>query len=384
MLYPTYETHVDLKHDKEAPLTDRIYENEGQDLIADPDETPIRDRRLVTNPYDFVISSLLDQIKAGTLHLRPISSRPKFQRKYIWSNKLASRLIESILLNVPIPPCYLSQNEEFELDVIDGQQRIHSIYRFLENQFKLSTLEVLNEFNGCYFFELPSRERKKVLTYTLRCIIITNESHPEIRFDVFERLNTNTMPLNAQELRNCMYRGALIDLLDELSDHPAWLEILNRKEPDKRMQGEELILRFFAFQISGLKNYRTPQKHWLNDVAKNGRKLSERRITNLKRLWISTLAKCLIVFSPEECFRRLPLEGKRVVVNRALMDLTMFTLAKIPEEQVISIKRAFRQRYNEILRNDDFVDLITRSVDHKSRTLKRFNTWNDIVFKGLY
>jgi hypothetical protein len=114
-----------------------LYEDERVDPGPDPDESPVQNRRLVTQPYDLVITALLDQIKEGTLHLRPISERPTFQRRYIWPDRLASRLVESILLNIPLPPCYLAQNEDYELDVIDGQQRIFSIYRFVNNQLPL-------------------------------------------------------------------------------------------------------------------------------------------------------------------------------------------------------------------------------------------------------
>jgi hypothetical protein len=107
-----------------------IYEADKADSQPDPDQVPIRDRRLFTQPYDLVVEALIDQIENGTVFLRPLSERPSFQRRYVWTDVLASRLIESILLNVPIPPCYFSQNEDFELDVIDGQQRLFSIYRF--------------------------------------------------------------------------------------------------------------------------------------------------------------------------------------------------------------------------------------------------------------
>ena len=112
-----------------------IYEREEstEQREPDPDEIPIKDRRVFTQPYDLVVESLVDQIKNNTIFLRPLSERPTFQRRYVWSNTLASRLVESMLLNVPIPPCYLSQNEDYELDVIDGQQRLFSIYRFIDN-----------------------------------------------------------------------------------------------------------------------------------------------------------------------------------------------------------------------------------------------------------
>jgi hypothetical protein len=361
----------------------RISEDEKAEYIPDPDETPLQDRRLVTQPYDIVINSLLDQITDGTLHLRPLSDRPSFQRRYVWPPRLASRLIESILLNVPIPPCYLSQNERYELDVIDGQQRIFTIYRFVNNQFRLSTLEVLKDHNGSRFFELPEQLQRKLWTYTLRCVIITNDSHPEIRFDVFERLNTNTIPLNAQELRNSVYRGPLIDLLVTLAEYEPWLHILNRKQPDKRMRDDELILRFFAFEILGLNSYRTPQKHWLNDAAKGGQRYTHNRIAQLETLWKSTIDKCLTIFEPGECFRRLPVKGRSTVVNRALMDLTMNSLAHVPESVIPNVAEEFYQRYVDVLADDEFADLCTRAVDHKSRTLRRFEIWREQVTQGL-
>ena len=111
-------------------------------------------------------------------------------------------------------------------------------------------------------------------------MIVTNDSDPEIRFEVFERLNTNTMPLNPQELRNSISRGALIDLLSELANDESWLKILNRTKPDTRMRDEELILRFFAFHLFGIDSYKTPQKHWLNEVADKGRGFAPDRSKN--------------------------------------------------------------------------------------------------------
>ena len=222
-----------------------IYEREDltKSSEPDPDEIPIKDRRVFTQPYDLVVESLIDQIKGGTIFLRPISDRPGFQRRYVWSDTLASRLVESMLLNVPIPPCYLSQNNDFELDVIDGQQRLYSIYRFIDNQFAFSGLEVLKDLNGLRFHKLPPKMQRQLNTHTLRLVAVTNESHPEIKFDVFQRLNTNTVPLNAQELRNCIYRGALNELLKDVVGYKPWLTILGKRQPDKRMRDEELALR---------------------------------------------------------------------------------------------------------------------------------------------
>lgn len=354
---------------------DLLYEVDLDANESDPDEIPPRERRVNTQPYDLVVESLIEQIKGNTVFLRPLSERPSFQRRYVWTDKLASRLIESILLNVPIPPCYLSQNEEFELDVIDGQQRLFSIYRFLENQFPLSSLEVLKELNGLRFYEIPNKLQRQLKTHTLRCILITNESHPEIKFDVFERLNTNTVPLNAQELRNCIYRGGLNTLLKDAIVYAPWIKILGKKEPDKRMRDEELVLRFFAFHIHGIATYRTPLKHWLNYTAKQGGKYPPQRVAELKAIWEKTIDVSLVWFDPKECFRR---QGFKAI-NRALFDLIANTASGVEVERARDIRQQFRAKYQSLLKDSEFLDLISRAVDHTKRTKRRFELWNSKI-----
>lgn len=361
----------------------RIYEDQGREETRDPDAQPIQSGRLYTQPYDLVVTSLKSQIDDETIQVRQISEKPEFQRWYVWDDRMASRLIESILLNIPIPPCYLAQDSEYKLDVIDGQQRIYSIFRFLENQFRFRGLEVLSELNGKRFFELDPTLRRKIETYTLRCVVVTNDSDPQIRFEVFERLNSNTVPLNAQELRNSLSRGSLMRLLGALAQNRLWLNILNRKTPDRRMTGEELILRFFAFHIGGIENYQTPQKEWLNQTATMGKNYSADRIAELESTWLSTIDNCLTVFEPHECFRRIP-TPKRQSVNRALMDLTMHSLADKSNSVVARDRKEFYLRYESILQDETFDELITRGIDHKSRTLRRFSLWSEKVTKGLF
>ena len=362
----------------------QLYEDEHEEYQPDPDEPPVHDRKLFTQPYDLNVRSLLGEIREGTLHLRPLSERPRFQRKYVWSNRLASLLVESILLNIPIPPCYFSQNNHFELDVIDGQQRIFSIYRFLDNQFSLSGLEVLSDLNGKRFHQMDRRSQRQLETHTLRAVIITNDSHPEIQFDVFERLNSNTMPLNAQELRNCIYRGNLNHLLGDLATFEPWLDILGKRQPDRRLRDEELILRFFAFYIGGIDTYRTPQKHWLNDIAAQGQRYSNETIAALAIAWKSAIENCLIVFAPHNCFRR-SIEGKRrSVINRALMDLVMTTMADRSTKDIERHSEEFRNCFVGLLQDEEFQDLISRAIDHKSRTLRRFAIWHDRIVEQIF
>jgi hypothetical protein len=217
--------------------------------------------------------------------------------------------------------------------------------------------------------------QRQFKTHTLRCVLITNESHPEIKFDVFERLNTNTVPLNPQELRNCVYRGPLNQLLQEASLQSDWLGILGKKSPDKRLRDEEIILRFFAFQILGLASYRTPLKHWLNEAAKAGRSFSPQKIRALRDRWNNSVQNSLSWFDKSECFRR---KNSRSV-NRALFDLVMFSAATKSAAEAAGSRAAFRERYAMLETNSEFQDLIGRSVDHKKRTLRRFEIWREVM-----
>lgn len=343
-----------------------IFETEKEQDVIDPDTTFPPDREVVTQNYDLVVGSLIEQIKDSDIILQP-----SFQRGYVWSNSMASKLIESILLNVPIPPCYLSQNDDFELDVIDGQQRLQSIFRFMNNEFSLSSLVIANELNGSRFHKLSTRLQRQIKTHTLRCVIVTNKSHPDVKFDIFERLNSNTSTLNAQELRNCLYRGPFNDLLRDLAVQPIWLKILGRKNPDKRMRGEETILRYFAFQRCGLSTYRTPLKNWLNDAAREFQNANEATIGDLREQWDNMLSTATILFEPSECFRRP--ESKPI--NKSLFDLVSHTASRLDARQAKSIKRRFRREYYALLKTEEFEDLISRAVDHTKRTQRRFEIW---------
>lgn len=348
--------------------TSDIYEPETESDTPDPDATLAENRDVVTQPYDLVVESLIEQIAKKTVVLRP-----SFQRGYVWPNPTASKLIESIILNVPIPPCYLSQNDDFELDVIDGQQRLASIQRFVDNQFSLSSLAVTRELNGMRFHQLPTKVQRQIKTHTIRCVVVTNKSHPDVKFDIFERLNSNTMSLNAQELRNCIYRGTLNDLLTSIAKRANWLTILGRKRPDKRMRGEETVLRYFAFQTLGLDTYKTPLKNWLNDAAKLGRHYSEEEIAAHDARWELMLATSSNWFEPDECFRRPTSKA----INKSLFDLVSHSASLMKVEDSEQHRDRFRDTYFVLLENQEFEDLISRAVDHKKRTLRRFEIWNE-------
>ena len=161
-----------------------------------------------------------------------------------------------------------------------------------------------------------------------------------------------------------------------------WLTILGKRQPDKRMRDEELALRFFALHLQGVKSYRTPQKHWLNDAALAGKAYSEDEIAELRTVWEKAIEVSLVWFAPKECFRRT-LAGKARAINRALFDLTMSSAATVSPKKAKGVRARVRTAYKKLLKNDEFVDLVSRAVDHTKRTKRRFQMWEQYIGRIL-
>jgi hypothetical protein len=161
---------------------------------------------------------------------------------------------------------------------------------------------VLSELNGKRFFELSDRQQRLIKNRTIRCIVITEESHPDIRFDVFERLNTGSVVLNAQELRNSVYRGKLNQLLRELAELPQFRESLGNRT-DARMTFEELVLRFFALD-DGLLAYRPSLKTFLNHYMRDHCNPDDAALGEYRLKFETTIGRVGAVFGSQS-FRRI-------------------------------------------------------------------------------
>ena len=138
---------------------------------------------------------------------------PEWQRMYVWDKKRASKLIESFLIALPVPVVYLAVNSEGKYEVIDGLQRLTSVFKFFKNEFALTGLEILSNLNGLKFDTLDTKLQSKLEACVLRTFEIAQSTPKDLMFIIFERLNTGGVPLNEMEIRNCLYRGKLNDLI---------------------------------------------------------------------------------------------------------------------------------------------------------------------------
>jgi hypothetical protein len=295
-------------------------------------DIPPEQRRLHTETYDFTISTIRDLLKDEKIKI------PQFQRLYVWSRAQASRLIESLIIQCPIPVIYLDQASDGKLYVIDGNQRLMSIKLFLENRYPLKGLHAYPDLEGNRFLDLDPRFQNHIENRTLRCITILKETHPQIKFDVFERLNTGAIQLNAQELRHGLYYGSLMKEIDELAARDDWKVLLGIRS-DKRMRGAELILRFFALSYDTAV-YKKPLSSFINLFAEKHRNIDRNTFDDWRRRFEKTLIIARALFGrtafrmfdsslvPATSMNAALFDAQMVGISRVLPDVSGMTEAK--------------------------------------------------------
>ncbi|ARD28898.1 hypothetical protein OTEC02_09015 [Acinetobacter lactucae] len=347
------------------------FEDGADESNLDPVEIPKEVRNLRTQAYDKSVRDLVTMIDDSDIDLDP-----DYQRNYLWDNKKASLLIESILLNIPIPVIYVAENEESQWNVIDGLQRLNSLFRFFKNEFKLSKLEVLNELNGMTYHNLPPKAKRMLGNGMFRVVVLLAETHPEIKYDVFMRLNTGSVRLSEQELRNCLYRGKLNQFLKECTQNQTFLACLRLEKPHKRFVDAELILRFFAIRENyNLKNkefnYPGRMKTFLNNYMAKNQNLIDSKEIEFRDVFNMTMENINYVLG-EKAFRR-PLDGgnHETRVNRSLIDVLMLCFSHIDMAACKSNKEFYIQAVDNLCRDEEFIDAITFGTSDSKKITTR-------------
>ncbi|MCK9730202.1 DUF262 domain-containing protein [Pseudomonas syringae] len=230
--------------------------------------------QITSYPADLTLKGYLDKVDADQILV------PDFQRKYVWDQKRASKLIESFLLGLPVPGVFLYKiRSSNKLSIIDGQQRILSSVRFFQNRFeeKIFRLSgVMPRWEGRTYDELDEPDRLLLNDTVLRATIVQqlDPADDSSIYHIFERLNTGGMNLNPMEIRRSVYQGAFANLLEELNENEHWRNIIARPKIDKRLRDVELVLRVLALQ-TGWKVYEKPMKTFLNTFMADINKKSE-------------------------------------------------------------------------------------------------------------
>lgn len=363
------ESDIDLSFDDEVEEVITISEKENQ---------------IFTASGDLEIKSLYDKNKRKRLVLQP-----DFQRQYVWDSTKASKLIESAILMIPLPIVYLSEEQDGREYVIDGQQRLTSFFAFIDGvfpdgkPFKLSGLNVCSDLNGKKFSDLSDELQDKIQYYKIRAITFLKNSSENLKFEIFERLNTGSVQLNDQELRNCLYRGKFNIALKEMASDTDFMYICGLQAPDKRMKDKELVLRFCAFYHKTYLNYKAPIRNFLNLEAQANREISDKDLLELKDAFKNA---CQIIRSllDKNAFKRF-YKGKEgqpngywepKKFNTSLYDILMYSFAKEDKNKVFQNLDSIREALIYLMTEDqEFVDSIELSTSSVQAVTTRFDKW---------
>ena len=341
-------------------------------------------RKIYTEQGDLEIASLLGKYQRGRLNIQP-----EFQRQFVWDKVKSSRLIESALLDIPLPVIYLSEEQDGKENVIDGQQRLTSFFSFIGGKlpdgsdFKLSGLKVFGELNGKKFKELSDELQDKISYYKLRTIKFKKESDNDLQFEIFARLNTGSVPLNDQELRNCVHRGKFNNLLKELATDQDFRYLLGLTASDRRMKDRELVLRFASFHFNTYLNYKAPIKNFLNHTIEKYRDISIVDEQNLRSAFKNTvqIIKSLLDKNAFKRFYRGDEKNKNgkwepKKFNVSLFDILIYSFAREDKNTVYQNLERIREALIDLMTTDQiFIESIELSTSSVKAVTNRFDKW---------
>ena len=346
--------------------------------------TPWNPKLIRVDAKVFSVRNIIDMIDCGDLQLAP-----DFQRRQVWSKKQRSRLIESLLLHIPLPAFYFSADNDGKMLVVDGLQRLSAIYDFVKsskNRYKLDKLEYLQkEVGKKYFKEIDgTRWARRIYNTQILANVVDPQTPSKVKFDIFKRINTGGSPLNAQEIRHCMSKKRSRDFLKQLATSDVFNKATNNNLRDHvRMVDREVILRFCAFRIieSIEKDY-APTKTMNSFLTEISRKIdTELSDEALKQLAIDferAMLNAQKLFG-SHAFRKWLGGQKSYPINRALFETWGDALADYDWQTLKPYKGAILKAAKEILNDNDFLSAISTSTSTTSKVVLRFSKVKQIL-----
>ncbi len=356
-------------------LERHIDETEESDVIRPWDPTTIR---VDTKPYS--LRNIVDMIHEGDLELAP-----DFQRKKVWGPVQKSRLIESILLRIPLPAFYFSSDDQGLMQVVDGLQRLSTINDFVTGKFVLNGLEYLQkDVGGRKFDKLSAIWSRRVYSTQIIANVVDPQTPDQVKFDIFKRINTGGSPLNAQEIRHCMSKKKSREFIQRLVSCKEFQWATSEKLRDHpRMVDREVVLRFVAFRWNreDYGKFDTLDS-FLTDITKqiDTGTISELDLLRLESDFVRAMQNAWQLFG-NHAFRKWDKYLDRLnPFNRALFDTWSVLLADFKWEQLIANKDQIVASARELMTtNFAFLNAITTSTNMSSRIDDRFSAVDTIL-----
>lgn len=295
---------------------------------------------------------------------------PDFQRDFLWDDRKQSRLIESVLMRIPLPVFYVAEDDQGRLVVVDGRQRLTTLKRFMEGELKL-TLPDRPELHGKVFGKLETRLQNRVEDCQLHFYIIDHDVPERARLDIFERVNGGEV-LTRQQMRNAIYNGPATRFLKAEATTPLFVKATGGSLNAKRMLDREFVNRFCAFDLLDIDSYRGDMDDWLARGLKCLAELSDVERARVAKRLDRGLRNNLLVFGKHAFRKHRSRTQTRSLINASLFDVMMAGLSRRTESEVSENAEALREAFFERMADERFIKAITYGPNSTREVRARF------------
>ncbi|MDB9517190.1 DUF262 domain-containing protein [Roseofilum reptotaenium CS-1145] len=332
----------------------------------------------------------IDLVLARINH-RELDLAPDFQRQSdIWKNSSKIRLIESILIHIPLPAFYMDGSNDDRWLVVDGLQRLTTLKEFIIDQkFELAKLQYLKELENKKYDQLPRKYQRRILETELTFFIIEEGTPPAVKFEIFDRINSNGVALNSQELRHAHYQGKVTKFLDKLSQMHEFDEVtqFSKSRKKRRMIDREFILGFLSYTIHNYQDFKkfdSRKEFLVNTMIKINKEISEDRLIEIERDFKKSMIAARDIFG-ENAFRKMSNNQTRSYpINQSLFEAWSVNFSQLSEDQIqilVDRKNQIIEKFSDLAESDsDFLESISQ-VNVKVET--RFESIKNIIAEVL-
>ena len=373
----------------EAPSDHDVEEDPHSGLEVEQDDPQVK----IGHPFDpekikvrttpLLVDSLVARIEHNEIDLAP-----DFQRSLVWNKKRKCRLIESLLLRIPIPVFYVAADEKENWAVVDGIQRISTIYEYLKDQFPLGQLEYLDQLDGQTYSTLPRPMQRRINETQFVVNVIEPGTPEDVMFNIFRRINTYGMALNGQEIRHALHSGPAREYLKKLAETQDFLEATRRSVKSDRMADRECVLRFLAFNIDTWEEYNTDDLDgYLGRAMTKINAMSEDDRERIALDFEKAMRAAFRIFGDDAFRKRNDTKHSRRPVNRALFEAWSVQLARcsaVEIEELIDKREEVKKRFISLMNEDgDFDRAISYGTGTPRRVKKRFGAIAELTAEVL-
>lgn len=373
-----------------APSDHDVEEDPHSGLEVEQDDPQVK----IEHPFDpekikvrttpLLVESLVARIKHEEIDLAP-----DFQRSLVWDEKRKCRLIESLLLRIPIPVFYVAADEKENWAVVDGIQRISTIYEYLTDRFPLGQLEYLDQLDGQTYSTLPRPMQRRINETQFVVNVIEPGTPEDVMFNIFRRINTGGMALNGQEIRHALHIGPVRAYLKKLAGTQDFLEATRRSVKSDRMADRECVLRFLAFRLDTWEEYNTSDLDgYLGRAMTKINAMSEDARERIARDFEKAMRAASRIFGDDAFRKRYDIEDpRRRPISKALFEAWSVQLARcsaVEIDELIDKREEIRKRFISLMNEDgDFDRAISYGTGTPRRVKKRFGAIADLIAEVL-